>query len=122
MGISMILFVDARSQRGWSEGRLIRHFISRGLVLIILQQLIVNPAWFLGTMGSTTILGNAADASPVWFNLDVLFGLGLCMIVLVLFLRLNTWVILLISIGAIMATQILMPPLGNAEIIYSPLL
>jgi hypothetical protein len=52
----MALFAESRRQRDWSELRITRHFFLRGLLLLFLQQFVINPAWFLGTMGSTTIL------------------------------------------------------------------
>ena len=44
MGASQSLFADARREAGWSEWRVNRYWISRGLLLLLLQQLVENPA------------------------------------------------------------------------------
>jgi uncharacterized membrane protein len=51
MGAGMVLFVRARRERGWGRWAIIRHFWTRGLVLIGLQLLIVNRAWELSPGG-----------------------------------------------------------------------
>jgi uncharacterized membrane protein len=48
MGVSMVLFAHSRRRQGWSEGAILRHFLTRGLVLILLQFTVVNLAWQLG--------------------------------------------------------------------------
>ncbi len=50
MGIGMALFRESRMKRGWSEGAIHRHFLIRGIVLIILQLSLVNLAWRLGPL------------------------------------------------------------------------
>jgi len=51
MGVSIVLFSVSRSAQGWSRGRLNKHFLLRGTVLIGLQLLIVNRAWELSPGG-----------------------------------------------------------------------
>jgi uncharacterized membrane protein len=48
MGIGMVLFAESRRKHGWGEWPIVRHFLARGAVLIILQFTIVNLAWKLG--------------------------------------------------------------------------
>jgi len=48
MGIGMVLFAASRRKRGWSEWAIVRHFLVRGAVLIVLQFSLVNLAWNLG--------------------------------------------------------------------------
>src|SRR5262245_23693850 len=48
MGAGMILFAEARRDLGWSEWRIARQFVVRGLALIGLQMLVENPAWQFG--------------------------------------------------------------------------
>lgn len=121
MGIGMVLFADSRRRQGWSDARIVRHFILRGALLLILQQFVVNPAWFLGTMGSTAILENAGGGDTAWFNLDVLYGLGASMMILSLLLRVNGLFVAVVSLGMIGVTQILIPSPEHASGIYSPL-
>lgn len=117
-GVAMVLFAGARRQQGWSEMRIARYFFLRGLLLVFLQQFVVNPAWFLGTMGSTTILENVGG-DPAWVNLDVLYGLGGCMMILSLLMRVNGVMIAAVSVGAIAAGQMVMPAPEYAGTTYS---
>jgi uncharacterized membrane protein len=48
MGVGMALFAHSRRKQGWSEWRIIRHFLVRGAFLIALQLLVINRAWELG--------------------------------------------------------------------------
>jgi uncharacterized membrane protein len=121
MGVGMALFAESRRRQGWSEGRIARHFVLRGLLVLFLQQFVVNPAWFLGTMGSTDTLGNAGSGGTAWFNLDVLYGLGACMAILLLLLRANGTLVAAISLGAVGLTQILLPAPDHVTVAYSPL-
>ncbi|MGD8823131.1 MAG: acyltransferase family protein, partial [Anaerolineales bacterium] len=45
LGIGMILLAESRRRQGWSAGKIRRFLITRGLVLIALQFIIVNRAW-----------------------------------------------------------------------------
>ncbi|MCK4800589.1 MAG: DUF1624 domain-containing protein, partial [Anaerolineales bacterium] len=42
LGVGMILFSQSRRDKGWNNKDLYRHFLLRGMALIILQLLIVN--------------------------------------------------------------------------------
>lgn len=48
MGVGMVLFAESRRKRGWNEWAIVRHFLVRGAVLIVLQFSVVNLAWKLG--------------------------------------------------------------------------
>jgi uncharacterized membrane protein len=50
MGVGMVLFVDTRRKAGWEEARITRFFVIRGLLLILMQLLVENPAWILGDL------------------------------------------------------------------------
>jgi uncharacterized membrane protein len=119
LGMSMVFFTESRQTKGWSQGKIDRHFLLRGVILLVLQQFIINPAWFLGTMGSTRILENAGDGGPVWFNLDVLFSLGLCMILLIPMIRLKKNITAIISIITILIAQFLIPHPDHVKVAYS---
>ncbi len=75
MGVGMALFAASRRARGWSEAELIRHFVTRGLVLIALQFTVINLAWTTGVPPFPT------------FYQGVLSALGGCMILGSLVLR-----------------------------------
>jgi uncharacterized membrane protein len=122
MGVSMILFAQSRRVRGRPESEIVRHFMLRGLLLLVIQQFVANPAWLLGTKGSAAVLGTPGTGGTVWFNLDVLYGLGASMIVLAFFLRADKFLVALLSLGAILSTQVLMLLAGPAQATCSPLL
>jgi uncharacterized membrane protein len=58
----------------------------------------------------------------VFINLDVLYGLGACMIVMSLLLRANGLVVLVTSLAAVVVTQVLTPRPDHVNTLYSPLL
>jgi len=73
MGAGMTLFADSRRRMGWTEGAILRHFVVRGVILILLQLFVENPAWQIAS-----ILGGGGRVFPVY--LGVLYGLGGAMI------------------------------------------
>jgi uncharacterized membrane protein len=77
MGIGMVLFAGSRRKRGWGEWAIVRHFLVRGTVLIVLQFTVVNLAWKLGPQPFPK------------FYIGVLAALGGGMILGSLFLRLR---------------------------------
>lgn len=74
MGAGMILFAQSRRQRGWSEGRIAGHLALRGLLFIALEQFIVDLA---------------TANQPSLFEFSILAGLGIAMLLGILFLRLS---------------------------------
>ncbi len=74
MGAGMILFVQSRRRLGWSEGRIARHLALRGLLFIVLEQLIVDVA-------------SSGRINP--FDFSILAGLGAAMLLGILFLRIG---------------------------------
>jgi uncharacterized membrane protein len=89
MGAAMTLFTYSRRERGWTEWMILRHFLTRGVVLIALQLLIVNQAWSWGPkpfpplyLGVLMALGGAMILGSLLLTLG---DLPLTMIMLVLF-------------------------------------
>lgn len=74
MGAGMVLFARSRRQLGWSERRIAGHLALRGLLFIALEQLIVDVA-------------SAGQIYP--FEFSILAGLGVAMLLGILFLRLS---------------------------------
>jgi hypothetical protein len=54
MGVGMALFIAARVGEGWANWRVARFFVIRGFMLIVFQQFLENPAWYLGSLGTAT--------------------------------------------------------------------
>jgi uncharacterized membrane protein len=109
MGIGMVLFADSRRKQGWSEWRIIGHFIIRGVLLMALQLVIVNRAWELtpGGWGVDIYIG-------------VLFALGGAMILGSLLLRLSPQVLLALTIVLVIGTEALVPHPDAVSQVFSP--
>ncbi len=101
MGMGMFLFARSRSQRGWSRWAIIRHFWSRGLLLMVLQIAVVNRAWELSLQGW-----------PTQFYVGVLFALGASMILASLLLWLRPVYLLALTLALFVGTELLHPGLG----------
>ena len=48
MGMGIFLLENSRGKSGWSEGKITKHLALRGGLLLLVNQLIENPAWILG--------------------------------------------------------------------------
>ncbi|MBI3784719.1 MAG: DUF1624 domain-containing protein [Deltaproteobacteria bacterium] len=121
MGAGVTLFASARRRDDWSTGRIARHLVTRGVLLVVVQQLIENPAWILGSMGAAKEPASGGF-QPAGVVLGVLYALGMSMALWGLLLRLPSIGVLLISAAAIVATQTLTPSIADAATSYSPLL
>lgn len=122
MGISMMLFADARYRVGWSTAKVFGHCALRGAILIALQVFLEDPAWMIGSIGnSVQMINPPGGGKQVWFHFGVLYALGASMIVCCLLLRVRTAIALLLSIGAVGVTAAFIPVL-EVDTLYSPLL
>jgi len=123
MGAGMILFAASRRKAGWTENKIVRFFIIRGILLIILQLMVENPAWLLGTIGGMLKMTEPpGGGGEVMLHFGVLYGLGSNMIIFALLLRANTFFITFLSIGSILITQWLTPGASDTSVLYTPLL
>lgn len=113
MGAGMILLAHTRRNIGWSEGRIARFLVTRGLILIVLQIFIEDPAWIWGS-GGTFSFWNV----PVY--LGVLYGLGSAMILGTLLLRLDWRVLLGVSAGLLLGTEIVIRFFAADALKFSP--
>jgi len=121
MGTAMILFADSRQALGWSKGKIIRFFALRGALLILIQVLVVNPAWLLASPTLVVKLPGG-DGEAFWlYHAGVLYGLGATMIVAAFGLNLDSKVLAAVSGATILAVQLLMPSPEKVAIPYSPL-
>jgi len=98
LGAGMLLFANARRTLGWSWGSIQRHLALRGLLLIVLQLLVENPAWQIG---------QPFRLVPVYIG--VLYALGGAMIVGALLVRLPALLLLVLGAAAIAASHLLLP-------------
>ena len=102
MGIGMILFTLSRRQKGWSQWQIGRHFLVRGGLLIVLQLVVENPAWDIGSSSST------------WTYWGVLYALGGTMIIGIVLLYVSPRLLVFISLALIIVTELSLPSSGTA--------
>lgn len=99
MGAGMVLFAHSRANLGWTPGAIRLHLVVRGLILILLQLFVENPAWIWGNGGPFTFLD-----MPIY--LGVLYGLGGAMILGAFLVRLDARVLLGISVVLLVGTEL----------------
>lgn len=128
MGIGMILFADARRKAGWEESRITRFFVIRGLLLIFMQLFVEDPAWILGDLmaspGVMVVKGGGVPGGGAegMIYIGVLFALGGTMIIWAFLRRVSLWFIGMISLSAILVTQLVIPSSDHVATLHSPLL
>ena len=110
LGAGMALFATSRRQQGWSDWRIAGHFAVRGVLLILLQFAVENPAWKIG---------NPSD--PIVYY-GVLYGLGGTMIIGMLLLHLPTGWLVGLSTLLVVSTELLLPGTRTGSIAYAPVL
>jgi uncharacterized membrane protein len=127
MGAGMVLFAEARRRIGWNEARILRFFMVRGLLLIVLPFLLEDPVWGLGfrstTPGAFVFRGGrvpgGGEATQLFFG--VLYALGAAMILGAFLRRLGSMAVLLVSALAILTTELITPGVQNVNRLYPAL-
>jgi uncharacterized membrane protein len=115
MGAGMALFAASRRTRGWDESRIMRHFLLRGFVLIVVEQLIVNPAWILGALDVMWDGGDLAGppmpggGGIPFVNFGVLSALGAAMMLAGLLIRLPAAAVGGTGVALLLLCQVLLP-------------
>jgi uncharacterized membrane protein len=127
MGVGMTLFATARRRAGWPARRIARYFVTRGTLLLVVEQLIENPAWILGMMGAARNAAAADSLTPSngggpMLVFGVLFALGASMIVWSTLVHAASAVVLGVSCAAILVTQFFTPAQSRDAVAFAPLL
>jgi len=117
VGISMVLLYNSRLAKGWSEARIRKFLLTRGLILVFMQFFLENFSWMFGPVSS---LEPPGGVDQVWMHFGVLFGLGMVMIFWSLLMHLASVWVLGISLAAVFATQILIPGPSQADVLFFP--
>lgn len=113
MGAGMILFASSREKMGWTRVAILRYFFVRGTILILLQLFVENPAWIWGTGGPLTVLD-----MPIYIG--VLYGLGGAMILGALLVWADTRILLGISVGLLVGTELVIRFLVPEVLRFTP--
>ena len=127
MGMGMTLFADGRLKAGWGEGKIAGFFVIRGFILIILQIFVENAAWMVGDLPAreafVIVRGSIPGAGGDGFlYLGVLYALGGSMALWGLMLRRSSALIGIVSMAAMLLTQIVIPGPGKSGTPIHPVL
>ena len=123
MGVGLMLFAESRRAKGWSESGIIRFFVVRGVVLMLIEQAFEMPAWGLVAHNAMNTLGGYAGGGghPV-ISIGVLFSLGASMVIWAFLLRIPSWLMLTLSVCAVAVTNWYVPGAGaDSSALTSPL-
>ena len=102
MGAGMILFAESRIKRGWGTGSLIRHFLVRGLILIVVSLTVEDLFWNWGYL--------LRPGGPKWFVfVTIIATLGASMIVGSFLIRLRSFWLLILSMVCVAGTTFMLP-------------
>lgn len=116
MGAGMAMFVASRKKLGWSGGRIAGYMLTRGAMLLVVNQLLENPAWLIGTsFESRGPTPAALGSDPAYLVFGVLSALGMAMGLGGLLLRFGSSVWLLLGAATMIATNALIPGAGHAH-------
>jgi uncharacterized membrane protein len=117
MGAGMVWLADARQKEGWSSARIRRFFVIRGLILLVLQHLIENPAWILGIVSARSSLvppvGAPGGGVDFVFHFGVISALAAGMIFWALLIQVPSTVVLSVSAAALAASVWMTPPASD---------
>jgi len=110
MGIGIVFFVQKRIS-SLSVPSIRKMLIIRGLILISIEHLIVNVGWLFGSLfvADFQSLPSPGDGKQTFLLFSVLFALGTSMIAWGFLMHLRSIYIILISVSAIIITQVLVP-------------
>jgi len=127
MGAGMTLFGASRARAGWARGRVVRHFVLRGVTLIVLGQLLENGGVLFGFAGATRLESYGlrppgADGTLPFIMLPVLYGLGSALVLAAPLVRLPPWLLVVGAAACLLATHLIMPPASQAMVQVHPLL
>jgi uncharacterized membrane protein len=86
MGIGIVYFAESRVAAGWTPWRITRFLATRGAVLLVVQHVLENPAWLMGTLSVDPSVEATMPAVPgpggeLMLGFAVLSALGVAMIV-----------------------------------------
>jgi uncharacterized membrane protein len=122
MGAGTALMADARSRQGWSDGRIARSIVTRGLLLVAVATLLEVPAFLMATLSGPSLGNNPEFAIPGtperrWV-LTVLFALGTSMAANGLLIRARSAVWALLASAALLLTAATTPGPDQVDTAY----
>jgi uncharacterized membrane protein len=124
MGAGVALMADARARAGWSTGRIARHVLVRGALLIVVATFLEVPAFLAATLSGPSVINTDPELAipgmtqPRWV-LTVLFALGASMMLSAIFVRARSWVWAVLASAALLATALTTPGADQFATVFS---
>jgi uncharacterized membrane protein len=118
LGTGLVLFADSRRRAGWSGWRTARAQLLRGLLLVGLQFLVINPIWQAAQSGRAAFPGSLLQAfGPAPLYAGVLSALGMTLLAGACLVGLRKEALLVLGLLIVVAAQLLIsgPAQGKAE-------
>lgn len=120
MGIGVTRMAESRRAAGWSDGRIRRMLVSRGVLLLVVQHLIENPAWLLGTLSLDAAVGAALPELPgapgeIMLSFGVLSALGVGLIVAAILWKAPAIVLGAVAVCVMAVVGNLQPSMAEAQ-------
>jgi len=114
MGIGIVYFAESRVAAGWTAGRISRFLATRGVVLLLVQHFLENPAWLLGTLSidpsvEATMPTVPGPGGEVMLGFAVLSALGVAMIVGSVLWRANNTVLAVVTLLVLLISRDISP-------------
>jgi uncharacterized membrane protein len=123
MGAGLVWLAEARRRDGWSPARIRRFFATRGLLLLVIQHFVENPAWVMGFLSAAKGAGAEppaiGDTGDVYLGLAVISALGFAMIFWGLLIRLPSLAVAALTTGAFVAGWAATPAASQATAHFS---
>jgi len=120
----MSLLADSRRKQGWSAGRISRFLFVRGLLLILVSQILEIPAWLTALLTGPPEMASGRGSAipgmtqPLWI-FTVMVGLGGSMIVSAAFIRYRSAVWAGLAACALLGTALSTPGPADFATPYS---
>jgi len=119
MGIGIIYFAESRVAAGWTAGRITRFLATRGAVLLLVQHVLENPAWLMGTLSIDPAVEATMPMVPgpggeVMLGFAVLSALGVAMIGGSVLWRANTMALTAVTLLVLLISRDIAPDPASA--------
>jgi uncharacterized membrane protein len=117
MGVGIAMFAASRAKAGWSQSRISIYMLTRGLVLIAVNELVENPTWIIGTaFQNGSRMSVIPEHNPTYLVFGVISALGIVMALCGLMLRLPSTMWLVLSAAVLVGSNLLVPgPAHNRD-------